>query len=481
MPWQPSDARRRPSVVRGAWRSLRVRLTILNTLAVLLAMAGLGVAVRVGVRAALVSDADEQLLAAVRETTLALREVEDTDVVVGELRRKAESHDDRGWFVQLLDGPKSTIWMSDNCPQALLAKPVDESVIEKVDEVGEWRWARRRISIPQERQLYVRIGMPIAIVEKQVEDLLWFLLPTGVGCLVLTPLAGYWLALRATRPIGGILATAERLEPTRLGDRLPTTGTGDELDRLSMTINRLLDQVARHVEGQQQFVADAAHELRGPLAAMQSALEVAASRHRDEASYRVTLEDVLSQTRHLSRLANDLLLLAEEGASDPLSTPGPVCDLERVASQTASMFAGAAEERAISLGVRVAGSTPVHGDERQFRQVISNLVDNSLRFTPAGGHVVLSVDRDADAAEAVLTVVDDGMGISAADLKRVFDRFFQADASRDRGDANRGGGLGLPICRSIVERYGGRIAVESPGPGKGTRVIVRVRLDDRAA
>lgn len=477
MPWPSNDA----AWPGAVWGSLRVRLTLLNTAVVLVAMGLVAFAVRFGVRSALFHDADEEMLAAVRETTLALRELEDTTLVIAELRRKTESRGEREWFVQLLDGPDSTIWKSDNCPAALLTKTVDESVAEKVDQISQWRWARRRINAPQERSTYLRIGMSTDVIEKEIDDLLWFLFPIGAVCLVLTPLAGYWLALRATRPIGGILATAGRLQPTRLGDRLATTGTGDELDRLSTTINRLLDEVARHVERQQQFVADAAHELRGPLAAMQSSLEVAAARPRDIESYRSALEDVLSQTRHMSRLANDLLLLAEEGTSDPVSEAGAVCDLDRIAGQTTAMFAGAAEERSIDLALRSAGRTEIRGDERQFRQVLSNLVDNALRFTPPGGHVLMTIEPDDRAAEAVVTIADDGVGIAAADRQRVFDRFFQANASRDRGDATRGGGLGLSICRSIVERHGGRIAVESPGPGKGTTVTVRVPLLRRAA
>lgn len=473
MPWQSSEATTGPAT---AWGSLRVRLTILNTAVVLVAMALVAFAVRFGVRSALFHDADEEMRAAVRETTLAIRELDDTSLVIAELRRKTESRGEREWFVQLLDGPDSTIWKSDNCPTALLSKSVDESVSEKVDQIGRWRWARRRVNAPPGPSMYVRIGMSTDVIEKEVDDLLWFLFPIGAVCLVLTPLAGSWLALRATRPIGGILATASRLQPTRLGDRLATTGTGDELDRLSATINRLLDEVAKHVERQQQFVADAAHELRGPLAAMQSSLEVAVARPRAPESYRSTLEDVLSQTRHLSKLANDLLLLAEEGASDPLSNVENVCDLDRIASQTVSMFAGAAEERSIDLSMRSAGPTEVQGDVRQYRQVMSNLIDNALRFTPSGGHVVLSVGADDRHADAVVTVADDGVGIAPADLERVFDRFFQADASRDRGDATRGGGLGLSICRSIVERHGGRIVVESPGPAQGTTVTVRLPL-----
>jgi two-component system heavy metal sensor histidine kinase CusS len=319
--------------------------------------------------------------------------------------------------------------------------------------------------------------MPNAVIEKEVDNLTWFLLPIGIGFTFLTPLAGYWLALRATQPIAGILKTAEKLKPTKLGDRLMTRGTNDELDQLSATINRLLDQVARHVERQQQFVADAAHELRGPLAAMQNTLEVATANNRSLDSYQGTIEEALGETRHLTKLTNDLLLLAEVGNSLG-SVFNEACDLGDVARQTAAMFGGTAEERSIALTIHTSGEATVRGDERQLRQVISNLVDNALRFTPDGGRIDLAVESNQAAHEAIVTVADSGRGVEPEHLDRVFDRFFQADAARDRSDIKRGGGLGLSICRSIIERHGGRISIDSPGVGLGAtvRVIVPLRL-----
>lgn len=461
------------------WGTLRLRLALLNTAGAAIMIGLLLLAVREGARAALFRAADEDLRAAVRETTLALREIDDIELVVAALRRKSESHAERGWFVQLLDGARTTVWASETCPDALRSRPVDETVVEKIDQVGDFRWARRRVGDAANRTIYVRIGMSTGMIDQSVGDLLRFLIPIGAGFLLLTPAAGYWLALRATRPIADILETAGRLEPTRLGDRLTTRGTADELDLLSSTINRLLDEVAGHVERQQRFVADAAHELRGPLAAIQNSLEVASARARSPEAYRTAIEEVLGETRHLSKLANDLLLLAEMGEAAP-PRDSDACDLDDLARQTVSMFSGVAEERAISLEYRSTGRTAVNGDRQRLRQVISNLLDNAIRFTPAGGTIVLSLKRDAPHAEAVMAVADDGCGIPPDQAERVFDRFYQSDDARDRGDRARGGGLGLPICRSIVERHGGTIALRSPGPGMGTTVTVRLPLTTAA-
>jgi two-component system heavy metal sensor histidine kinase CusS len=429
---------------------------------------------------------EQTLLGEVREVAMSLKEyypssgsfVASRDLLVAELRRKAESHRDRSWFLQLLENNQdgtNTVWASDNCPAEILAEPIDEAVKEKVKRAARHRWARKLIDTIGGQKLYVRIGMPDVVIEKEVDNLTWFLLPIGIGFTLLTPLAGYWLALRATQPIAVILKTAGKLKPTKLGDRLMTRGTNDELDQLSATINRLLDQVARHVERQQQFVADAAHELRGPLAAMQNSLEVATSRNRSLDSYQGTIEEALGETRHLTKLANDLLLLAEVGNSLG-SVFNEECDLGEVARQTAAMFGGTAEERSIELTIQTSGEATVRGDERQLRQVISNLVDNALRFTPDGGRIALAVESNQAAHEAIVTVTDSGRGVEPEHLDRVFDRFFQADAARDRSDIKRGGGLGLSICRSIIERHGGRICIDSPGVGLGATVTVIVPL-----
>jgi signal transduction histidine kinase len=207
---------------------------------------------------------------------------------------------------------------------------------------------------------------------------------------------------------------------------------------------------------------------------MQSSLEVAISQDRSPDQYRDTLADVLEEARHLSKLANDLLLLAETGAEAPSPLHEPV-DLVAVARQTVAMFAGAAEDRSVGLALDAADGVRVSGDTSQLRQVFGNLIDNAIRFTPPGGRVTVSIATDGDRRQAVVAVGDTGCGIASEHIGRVFDRFYKTDASRTRGDTARGGGLGLAICRSIVERHGGGISVASPAGG-GTTFTVRLPL-----
>ena len=452
------------------WATLRVRLTVWNTLVVLLITLVALLAVKVGARAALYREADAVLRGEVNEVAIALKDLyPNTDAVVDELRRKAVGHEERGWFTQLLNDEGTTLWKSASCPPEVVRWPVAREKIQALVQVGGYRFARRRITDPSDEPFHVRIGMATAFLDDDINTLTRLLLPVALGLSLLTPLVGYWLALRATKPVAEILRTAEQLKPTRLGDRLEVFGTQDELDRLSATINRLLDEVAGHVERQQQFVADAAHELRGPLAAMRSSLEVAISQDRTADDYRETLADVLEEARHLSKLTNDLLLLAEAG-DDTRVRPRERVDLGAIARQTV------AEERSVGLLLEpTKAAIQVAGDAPQLRQVFGNLLDNAIRFTPEGGRVAVSVVFDEDRHEAVVTVADTGCGIDADHLDRVFDRFYKTDLSRTRSEAARGGGLGLAICRSIVDRHGGTIAVTST-IGRGTTFTVRLPI-----
>jgi two-component system heavy metal sensor histidine kinase CusS len=466
MPWPPLD--------RVPWATLRLRLTIWNTLVVLLMAIASLLAARFAARATLYADADAELRAAAREVVLALRDLSpDIDAVVAEIGRKAESHEQRGWFMQLLREDGTTLWKSEHCPAEVATFPPSNlGREENVVQVGPYRYVRLRIERDGQPVYHVRVGTYTTGLDAGLSSLMRVLLAVGGILCLLTPLAGWWLARQATQPVAAMLHTAEQLKPTRLGDRLPVRGTADELDTLAITINRLLDQVAAHVDRQQQFVADAAHELRGPLAAVRSSLEVAISHDRSVDEYRETLADVLDEACGLSKLSNDLLTLTE--ASD-VARPPPSerVDLAALARQSVAMFSAAGEERGLAIDLSAAAPTFVAGDAPQLRQVLGNLLDNAIRFTPPGGRVEVGVELLGQPAAVVLTVTDSGVGIAARHIGHVFDRFFKADAARSHDEGGRSGGLGLSICKAIVERHRGEISVTSTA-GLGTTFTVRL-------
>lgn len=452
--------------------SLRTRLTLWNAAVVILLTTVTLLVVRFTARSALYAHADAELRGACREIALAIRELGgDETPIVAELRRKAASHEERGWFVQLLTADGATVWKSDHCPTDVANfPPMDVERMETIRQVGQYRYARTRVDRPTGPSFLVRVGTYTTGLDESLAGLIRLLTALGVGLSLITPVAAYWLAGRATTPMRSMLRTAERLSPNRLGDRLAVRGTQDELDLLANTINGLLDSVALHVDKQEQFVADAAHELRGPLAALQSSLEVAINRDDLPADQHEVLSDMLEATRHLSKVANDLLLLAES-ADHARPRHHQSIDLATVARQAVAMFSGVAEERGIELRIRADDPAEAYGDAVDLRRLLSNLLDNAIRFTPTGGTVEVRTVAAADAA--ILMVADTGVGIAARDLEHVFDRFFKADPARTHGAGIRSGGLGLSICRSIAESCGGTIGIASR-IGEGTTVTLRL-------
>jgi signal transduction histidine kinase len=247
--------------------------------------------------------------------------------------------------------------------------------------------------------------------------------------------------------------------------------TGDELDQLSETINGLLDRIAAYLEHNRQFTANAAHELRSPLAAIRSAVEVALASQRDPEQYQELLCEIVEQISDLGVLVNQLLMLAESEARDRHWRRDPV-PLDELVSRAVDMFEGVAEERGIHLKIGRLFPVKVVGDAARLKQVINNLVDNSLKFTHAGDTVQVDVESADNTAR--LRVADTGAGIAPADLPHIFERFYLADRARVR-EGMRGNGLGLSICQAIVEAHGGRIEVEST-LGQGSQFIVNLPI-----
>jgi heavy metal sensor kinase len=293
------------------------------------------------------------------------------------------------------------------------------------------------------------------------------------GALVFLALAvagGAFLSRQALRPVAEGIRAARRLDPEDLSGRLPTTGAGDELDELAAAFNGLLDRLAADHAQVIRFTADASHELRGPLAAMRAAIEVALQRPRGPEEYRNVLASLGEQCERLTALVNGLLLLARADAGEVAIDREPV-DLARVAADVVEMFEPLADERGIRLTAETDGTATVAGDPSRLRQLVTNLADNAIRFTEPGGRVTVAVGVETPEARAVLRVADTGIGIPPEHLPHVFERFYQADAARASG----GCGLGLSICRWIVKAHGGRIDARSK-PGEGTEFTVNLPL-----
>jgi heavy metal sensor kinase len=454
-------------------RTLRFRLTFWNTIAILLLVSGALWGVREQLRWALLNELDAQLAEDANEVKLNLESYwPDRDRLKKELGPMVISHSGRGWYVRVYSTKGELLWSSDGAPT--LNAPKVKAMRSISYNWKNYRLFERPLEEGKRTPAFiVRVGVQRDQVDDDVWRLTEMMLTAFALILVAAPLIGYWLAGRAIRPLATILHTTARLHPDNLNERLPLRGSGDELDQLSATLNGMLDRLANHLEQQRTFVANAAHELRSPLTAMRTALEVTLDRERTPAEYRELLADLIEECTGLGSLINHLLLLAE-GDAGLLHADNDV-RLDTLVQRAADMFQGIAEQRDVSLHVKTAGPLTIRGNPVHLREVIHNLLDNALKFTPEGGSVSLELSALPDTTQACLRVRDTGVGISVEDLPKVFERFYRADKSRQRDRLTGGNGLGLSICQAIVRSYGGQISIEST-LGKGTTVTVSLPI-----
>ena len=451
-------------------RSLRFRLSAWNTAAVLLIVVVTLVGVREALRYTLIVENDHLLLDDTEEVRLAIAEFyPDLGQIHNEMERKALGHVDRGLFVQLLD-TRGQVMRTSGSPPELDGVPPPSADQPSLLSVGEYRVAQRLLDKDGLPAYTVRVGASLATVENDVATLTRLMAAAGIVILFVAPVSGYWLAGRATRPLARIITTAARLRPSHMEERLPIRATGDELDQLSLTINRFLDLLGDYLERNREFVANAAHELRSPLAAVQSSVEVTLNTDRTIEEYQDLLCEIADQCGQLRVLVNQLLLLAETDAVRFPVEKHPV-RFDQLLEKSIDMFRGAAEERGVNLISDLRGQVTVQGDGDRLRQVVNNLIDNSLKFTLRGGQVLISLRHDQAQQQLVLQIADTGPGISAADLPHVFERFYRGDKSRQRENLTHGNGLGLSICQSIVTAHGGAIRADS-APGHGATFTV---------
>lgn len=454
------------------FRSLRFRLSAWNTAAVLLIVVVTLFSVREAMRFALMNETDQVLRDDAHEVGLAVESFyPDLRQIEAEMQRKASGHQDRQLFVRLIDTEGRVALQTGEPPRLDRGETLNPPQFMTVDG---YRMASRPVARAGIPAFNVQVGASLATMENDMTRLTRLMLAAGFVILFIAPLSGFFLAGRATRPLGEIINIAARLRPSRLEERLEIRGTGDELDRLSLTINHFLDQLRDYLQRHREFVDNAAHELRSPLAAVQSAIEVTLNTERTIEEYQEMLGEIADECGQLRVLVNQLLLLAETDSQRFEVARLPV-RLDRLVARSADMFRGAAEERGVRLAVSGGEAVTIAGDADRLRQVINNLIDNSLKFTPPGGHVLVTVRPDERQGEAVLRVTDTGSGITAEDLPHVFERFYRGDKSRQRESYTSGNGLGLSICLSIVAAHGGTIDVES-APGKGATFVVRLPL-----
>jgi heavy metal sensor kinase len=315
------------------------------------------------------------------------------------------------------------------------------------------------------------VGASLDDREEALGGLLSQLLVVGPVALLLTSLVGYALAGAALRPVEAMRARAAEVSTERPGTRLPLPRARDEIHRLGETLNDMLARLEAGLERERRFVADASHELRTPLAALRTELELALRRPRSPQELEEAVRSAGEEVERLSRLADDLLVLARADEGRLPLRPTPV-DARDLLEGVARRFEGRAALAGRSLAVSAPNGQVVSGDRVRLEQALGNLVDNSLRH--GGG----TVELGAESVNGVvaLRVADQGPGFPPAFLPHAFERFRRADEARAGG----GTGLGLAIVDAIARVHGGSVAAANRDYG-GAEVTLRLHVADGSA
>jgi heavy metal sensor kinase len=313
--------------------------------------------------------------------------------------------------------------------------------------------ATRTDQIVQQVLLLLAIGLPVA--------------------LAVAAAGGLVLVRRALQPVDGIASKAEDITQHNLSERLPVVHSGDELERLSLSLNHMISRLEDAVQSSKRFVADASHELRTPLTVLRGELESLAQDTQFPPESRERLGSLLEEVDRLSKIVDSLLVLSRLDAGEP-SSERVRFDLGELAATTAEQISLLAQDKDVEIVCNTAPAVWIEGDRARMKQVIVNLLDNAIKYTPRGGRVQLKITRDDE--QALLEVSDNGIGIPAEALPHMFKRFYRVDDSRSRGQG--GAGLGLSIVKSICTAHGASVDVSSvPGVGSSFRIRQRLALD----
>ncbi|MGO9743391.1 MAG: ATP-binding protein [Roseiarcus sp.] len=283
-------------------------------------------------------------------------------------------------------------------------------------------------------------------------------------------LGALFVARRVLRRIDAMNRSAHAIMAGDLAERLPVSGSGDELDRLAVGLNQMLARIADLMTGLREVSDNIAHDLRTPLTRLRNHAEDALRAGGDSPNFRAALERTIEESDGLIRIFDALLMIAraEAGAA---TTSAQKFDVGVVVSGVAELYEPVAEERGFDLAVRTEPDLEMSGNRELVGQAVANLVDNALKYgapTDAGGARAVAIEARREGAEIVITVADKGPGVAEADRERIFDRFVRLEGARTRP----GSGLGLSLAAAAARMHGGRVSLADNKPG--LEVVVRL-------
>jgi len=324
------------------------------------------------------------------------------------------------------------------------------------------------------KKYFVQVVASLSRNEEILEQLLGVL---ALALLLATAIAvtgGFLLIRSSLKPLDNMAIRAQKITSRSLHERMPVSPTGDELQQLSISLNRMIERLEEAFHHISRFSADASHELRTPLTIMRGELETAVQNAKIDAGVRETLGTVLEETVRLSKIVDQLLTMSRLDAGEAFLEVTRF-DFSELVRTTVEYMRLLADEKKLVLKVEAGAEVQVEGDQSRLQQVIVNLLDNAIKYTPEGGSISVSVRGEPD--KAVLAITDTGIGISQEGQAHIFERFYRTDKARSRELG--GTGLGLSIVKSIGVAHGGRVSVQS-AEGRGSTFRFEIpRLADK--
>ncbi|HUL43255.1 MAG TPA: ATP-binding protein [Bacteroidota bacterium] len=346
----------------------------------------------------------------------------------------------------------------------------------KIQTVNDPKGTDLRVAATRTSDLDIYVAYPLSELREVLDDLYAIFLVLIPVMVTISVGGGWWLANKSLKPVDEITRTAKEITAQNLDRKIPERPVNDEFGRLVSTFNEMILRLRNSFDQIRQFSGDASHELRTPLTIMRGEVELALRRPKDPDEYRRVLVSNLEEIQRLSRIVDNLLTLskAEFGRGEILMMEQ--VNLHDLVSELYEDCEVIATKKNIALQLTKNEDVIIPGDRIKLRQLLMNLVDNAIKYTPEGGRITLISERQN--GNAVIRVNDTGIGIPKEEQRNIFDRFYRVDKARSRELG--GSGLGLSIAKWIAELHRGRIEVESE-PARGSKFTVTLPLQTESA
>ncbi|HKK44921.1 MAG TPA: ATP-binding protein [Balneolaceae bacterium] len=386
-----------------------------------------------------------------------------------------------GTYVRLYRADGKRIYKSPNFSD------VKESLGKKIpDNFEEYSFSREWQSLPL-RTMYYPIknkkdNVPVGWLE--VSGFEWtlhaelnrfrqYIIVLIAISVLFSILGGYWLSRRALSPVASIIKAAKSITTSDMDRRIPVNyQVRDELTDLAETFNMMLNRLQKGFEREKRFTSDAAHELMTPLSSLRSEAEIVLRKPRDKKEYRDTIDDMLTETRRMSEMVHLLLQLSRVESNYTLQPE--TINISRIVEVVTTRQMETAEQKGINIEKDITPDLYVQAQGAYIEEIVTNLLENAFKYTPAGGRVELKLRRSS--GKVVLHLKDTGIGFEEETKKHLFERFFRGNDTAVQDQP--GSGLGLSVVKAIVDMYGGKIRAYSEGTDKGSTFVVELPLAD---